>query len=105
MGTQAPTPERTIYDVQRDLDLDDMLGAAVPPPTCEWQRKGEEPCGAPASWIMSLSCGHAFYYDDEHVEEMKKVIAGPGRNACNAPFAPKHRPMMIVEARFDRIPA
>ena len=103
MGTEAP--ERTIYDVQRDLDLDDMLDAAVPPPSCEWcvDVHTHELCGSPATWIMSLTCGHSAYFDDEHVDEMKKIIAKPGKNACDNPSAPRHRRMMIVEARFDRI--
>lgn len=99
-----PNPSRTIYDVQQDLDLDSMLEDAVPPPTCEWQTKHmTEPCGSPATWIMSLSCGHSFYYDDEHAGEMKNAVERPGRNACNAPFAPKHDLPMVITIRFDRI--
>lgn len=98
------SPDRTLYDVQRDLDLDDMLDKAVPPPTCEWQTtRDEEPCGVPATWIMSLSCGHSYYYDDEHVAEMRRVAERPGQNACNNPGAPRHRPMVRVSIRFDRI--
>lgn len=96
--------ERTVYDVQLDLYLDVMLDEAVPPPLCEWQRIYEaEPCGERASWILSLSCGHSFYYDEEHAERMKAATAGATRNACSAPEFPVHPRMTFVEIRFDRI--
>lgn len=95
---------RTVYDVQVDLDLDAMLEDAVPPPACEWQTKDmPEPCGRPATWIMTLSCGHSFYYDDPHVDDMKAGVGKPGRNACNAPMPPRHKPFKPVDVCFDRI--
>lgn len=109
MGNAA-TPERTIYDVQADLDLDDMLAAAVPPPACEWQTKtaddtfDPETCGAPATMMMSLSCGHSYYYDDEHGEIMRAQLTGHVVS-CDNPHAPRHLPHVRVSVRFDRIPS
>ena len=86
-----------------DVDLASSLEAAVPPPVCEWRKSRDaEPCGAPASWIMSLSCGHSYYYDDGHAERMQANLAGQ-RIFCNQPAAPRHRPRVRVDVRFDRI--
>lgn len=54
---------RTIADIRADLDLDDALKNAVPPPRCEKRRHGTEtPCGALASWLVVASCGCARYF-------------------------------------------
>jgi hypothetical protein len=95
---------RTVYDVQRDLDIDDLLSDAVPPPTCEWKRQTDPvPCGAPATWIMSLSCGHSTYLDDEHYHAAVDGFRGSSRFACSNPNPPIHKPMIFVDVRFDRI--
>lgn len=86
-----------------DTDLASRLEAAVPPPVCEWRKSsGAELCDTPASWIMSLSCGHSYYYDDEHAERMRANLAGQ-YVLCDQPAAPRHRPRVRVDVRFDRI--
>ncbi len=100
--------ERTIYDVQRDLDLDQLLDAAVPPPTCEWQTtEGAEPCGAPATWILSAACGHSSYYDDAHAEALRAAGIGDlatGPTLCSKKGSPRHAPLVKADPiRFDRI--
>lgn len=58
MSTAAP--ERTLDDVITDLDLDERLRDAVPPPTCEMY-VDNAPCGAPAAWVHVPTCGHGVY--------------------------------------------
>lgn len=95
---------RTIYDVQGDLDLDAALDDAVPQPACEWETMGNPvPCGNPATWIMSASCGHSFYYDDEHASTAKSLVESTARHACSASPPPRHQPGVRVTIRFDRI--
>ncbi len=99
--TPAPTEERTIYDVQRDLDLDDLLKDAVPPPACQWQEEYRGPeCGAPAHWLLVLSCGHSFYYDDPHGKSMHHALHNIAAAACitddRAPHHPIPMPTRVV---------
>lgn len=103
MNTSTPTIDRHITEGQLDLDIDEMLDAAVPPPSCEWRDKGAEPCGDPATWIMSVSCGHSYYYDDEHGERMMRALGGHEKLGCDNPAAPTHRRPAFVTVRFDRI--
>lgn len=58
------TPERTVSDVRADLDLDDALNDAVPPPPCEIYagKRGGPRCGRPASWLAVPACGCAGVY-------------------------------------------
>lgn len=86
----APTEERTIYDVQRDLDLDDMLRDAVPPPTCQWHVNGGDECGRPAHWLLVLSCGHSFYYDDPHGQMMHAALHMINAACITMDRAPHH---------------
>lgn len=94
-------------DVIDDVDLKDLLDAAVPPPACEWKAKAaSDPCGEPATWIMSASCGHSAYFDDEHVDVLRRQGIGDestGPTYCGAKSAPRHKPMLRVTVQFDRI--
>lgn len=85
------------------LDVDKMIDEAVSPPACEWQDAPDgDACGAAATWIMSLSCGHTVFYDDEHVKAMWVFVGSEGANVCVGTGAPVHRPRR-VDVRFDRI--
>lgn len=57
------TPERTVSDVLADLDLDDALKDAVPPPLCEMTLgNGRLPCNANAEGLrVAQPCGHSLY--------------------------------------------
>lgn len=94
-------------DTIEDTTLDSMLEAAVPPPKCEWRtKKMTELCGEPATWILTSSCGHSAYYDDEHADVLRSQGIGDessGPTFCDATSYPKHPRMMRVSVRFDRI--
>lgn len=81
----------TTTPVREDTDIASLIDAAVPPPTCEWKSDADvEPCGAPATWIMSSACGHSAYFDDEHGEAMRRHVRTGGRNYCANDAPPRH---------------
>lgn len=89
-----------------DRDLEKLLDDAVPPPACEWREKAsDEPCGAPATWIMSAACGHSAYFDEEHAASIRHIVESGGANYCANDVAPPRHPRMVKAdpIRFDRI--
>lgn len=74
MSTQ--TPERTIADVIEDLNLDDALRDAVPPPVCE-TRVPSGPCGKLATWLGTATCGHDIYACPGHHDRVERLAADP----------------------------
>ena len=87
MSTQ--TPERTIADVIEDLNLDDALRDAVPPPVCEVQVKRDGPlCGKPATWLASGSCGHDSYYCAPHHDQITGRVTDGATMLCEEHDAP-----------------
>lgn len=104
MSTPTPTIDAEIAQGQRDLDLDAMLDAAVPPPTCEYiLDKFGATCGDPATWIMTLSCGHSAYFDDLHVVPIRATVEEVDVTLCAATGTPRHPANLAVSASFDRI--
>lgn len=96
----------SLYDVETDIYLDVLLESAVPPPACEWitdNTPGGPECGAPATWILSLSCGHSAYYDDVHHEAIDSYLRAPGENACRDERPPRHKPLTIFTHVWSRI--
>lgn len=97
-------PKRTVYDVQLDLDLDLALDKAVEPPTCEWEiSKESNLCAEPATWLAHVSCGHSFYFDDEHAAMLDLKTRGRDRLVCNFESSPRHAPKTKVTIKFVRI--
>jgi hypothetical protein len=85
------SPERTIYDVQLDLDLDALLDDAVEDPHCEWKTARDvAPCGAAATWLVVFSCGHSTYFDDAHYEANNRYFAEHAVVGCGKEGAPDH---------------
>lgn len=91
----APTEERT--------DIEEMVNAAVPPPSCEWQDTAGGPfCGAEAAWMLSLSCGHLTYYCDDHGRRMHAQLHRIKMVACvEENGRPPHHPVPMAIAWHD----
>lgn len=68
-------PERTLDDVITDLDLDERLRDAVPPPTCESEPDGVL-CGEPAVALAILHpCACSLYLCASHASEIARAIS------------------------------
>lgn len=98
------TPERTVEDVRRDLDLDDLLRDAVPPRSCEARaREGAPECGKPASWFSWASCGHDAYYCEACYQQIRRREAEYEREGhaveWRCPLHPRPFPVVTIEWR------
>lgn len=81
-------------------------------PRCEWHTTRVQglpespPCGAPATWILILSCGHTFYYCEEHEALLAAtLIKAKSPWYCAAPMPPRHPAMMSVGYTWKRFGA
>jgi hypothetical protein len=74
---------RTVEDIRADLDLDEALRDAVPPPTCGGRLPPSNGiCGAPAVWLLFLStCGHGVYMCAAHRARLERAQDDPGFSA------------------------
>ena len=102
MSTQFADVDRTVEDVIADLDLDELLRGAVPPPVCEWKTTGagyagkppaqvEECCDA-AAWLLACSCGCSAYFCVDHAEKVRRRLAPATAIACST-----HRQAVTVD--------
>lgn len=80
-------------------DLVTLLDDAVPPPTCRARSaKGAPRCGAPATWLGILSCGHDAYLCDAHRDAVAAAVAK------GAPCHAKPHAALVPTARFVPVP-
>jgi hypothetical protein len=98
-----------LYDADVDRRVDELLEDAVPPPACEFiLRAGDEPCSDPATWLLSISCGHSYYYCTPHHDQIDARLPTPGDGwgeYCDeTERAPRHGRLVQVSHVWSEVP-